>query len=206
MLATSSSDSTRLYQKHPEKVLDAAGAFSTSLDELLVANSLGVSAYHRTAVAHLMTVAMGGNSSGYAGATARDVTQLDPDAIAHTAVDKALRSQNPTEIEPGAYTVILEEEAVGSSNVAATGNMCIRSGNAAKATVATSQRVFLIAESVLERQGLYKDQRRLSGRAGGNRRPGCIRWSGAPAGEPRPGRGSRRRLGRRPSDSRLLRN
>ena len=69
-------------------------------------------AYHRTTVAHLMTVVMGENSSGYAAAASADVTQLDPEAIARRAVDKAVRSRNPTEIEPGAYTVILEEEAV----------------------------------------------------------------------------------------------
>jgi predicted Zn-dependent protease len=82
------------------------------MDEIFVANSLGMRAYHRTTVAHVMTVVMGENSSGYAAAASRDVTELDPEAVARTAVDKALRSQNPTEIEPGAYTVILEEEAV----------------------------------------------------------------------------------------------
>jgi predicted Zn-dependent protease len=95
-----------------ENGLKAAGAFSTSADEILVANSLGVRAYHCSTVAQMMTVVMGEDSSGYAGAAAGDVTELDPEAIARTAVEKALRSKNPTEIEPGAYTVILEEEAV----------------------------------------------------------------------------------------------
>lgn len=92
--------------------LEASGAFSTSAEEIVVANSLGVSAYHRSTVADIVTVVMGETGSGYASATAMDVSALDPEAVGRVAVDKALRSRNPTDIEPGAYTVILEEEAV----------------------------------------------------------------------------------------------
>ena len=95
-----------------ENGLEAAGAFSTAVEGVLVANSLGVSAYHANTVAHIMTVIMSDDSSGYAAAANVDVSRLDPEAVGRTAVDKALRSRNPTEIEPGDYTVILEEEAV----------------------------------------------------------------------------------------------
>ena len=94
--------------------MEAAGAFSTSVEEVLVANSLGVSAYHCDTVAHIVTVVMSGDSSGYAAATATDVSVLDAEAVSRVAVEKALHSRNPTEIEPGAYTVILEEEAVAN--------------------------------------------------------------------------------------------
>ena len=95
-----------------ERGLEAAGAFSTSVDELMVANSLGVSAYHNNTVAHIVAVIMSDNSSGYAAATETDVSALDPGDVGRIAMEKALRSRNPTEIEPGAYTVILEEDAV----------------------------------------------------------------------------------------------
>jgi predicted Zn-dependent protease len=95
-----------------ENNLEAAGAFSTAVEEIVAANSLGVSAYHCSTVAHLVTVIMSEDSSGYASATSMDVTQIDPEAVGQVAVNKALRSRHPTEIEPGAYTVILEEEAV----------------------------------------------------------------------------------------------
>jgi PmbA protein len=95
-----------------ENSLEAAGAFSTAVEEIMIANSLGVSAYHCGTVAHIVTVIMSEDSSGYATATAVDVSALEPEAVGRVAVDKALRSRNPTEIEPGAYTVILEEEAV----------------------------------------------------------------------------------------------
>ncbi len=92
--------------------LDAAGAFSTEEQEILIANSLGVSAYHRGTVASILTVIMSKDSSGYAADASIDVSRIDPAAIGKTAIDKALQSRNPSSIEPGEYTVILEEEAV----------------------------------------------------------------------------------------------
>jgi len=95
-----------------ENELEAAGAFSTAVDELMAVNSLGVSAYHRGTIAHIVTVIMGPDSSGYASADHMDVTALDPETIGRVAIEKALKSKNPTDLEPGEYTVILEENAV----------------------------------------------------------------------------------------------
>jgi predicted Zn-dependent protease len=92
--------------------LEAAGAFSTAVEELMVANSLGVSAYHCGTVADIVAVIMSDTSSGYAAAAARDVAALDPEAVGRVAADKAIQSRDPTDIEPGPYTVILEEDAV----------------------------------------------------------------------------------------------
>lgn len=92
--------------------LEAAGAFSTEDNDLYIANSLGVSAYHRGTVANILTVIMGENSSGYGASAAIDVQNIDPLAVGKIAVDKTIQSQNPQSIEPGPYTVILEEEAV----------------------------------------------------------------------------------------------
>ncbi|MDY7076754.1 MAG: TldD/PmbA family protein [Chloroflexota bacterium] len=95
-----------------ENGLEAAGAFSTLAEEIMVANSLGVSAYHCGTVAHIVTVIVGETGSGYGSATGMDVSALDPEGVGRVAVDKALRSRDPADIEPGAYTVILEEDAV----------------------------------------------------------------------------------------------
>ncbi len=92
--------------------LDAAGAFATEEQELYIANSLGVAAYFRGTEASILTVVMGKDSSGYGADASIDVSKLDPEAIGKTAVDKALAGKNPTAIEPGEYTVILEEQAV----------------------------------------------------------------------------------------------
>jgi predicted Zn-dependent protease len=95
-----------------DQSLEASGAFSTSVEEVMVANSLGVSAYHRGTVAHILTVITSDTGSGYAAVGAMDVSDLDPEAVGHLAVDKALRSRDPIDVEPGNYTVILEEDAV----------------------------------------------------------------------------------------------
>jgi len=94
--------------------LEAAGAFSTEVSEVYVANSLGVRAYHIGTLANVRTVIMGQTGSGANGQTSIDIEALDPAAVGAIAVDKALRSANPIDIEPGEYTVILEEEAVGN--------------------------------------------------------------------------------------------
>ena len=92
--------------------LEAAGAFSTGIQEYLVANSLGARAFHRTTLASLVLVMIGEDSSGYADESALDVAQIDPAAVGQIAADKALRGAHPEAIEPGTYTVILEENAV----------------------------------------------------------------------------------------------
>jgi PmbA protein len=94
-----------------ENDLVASGAFSTGAQEITVANSLGVFAYFPATLADLKTVIMSDDSSGYGAGTAWDVEQVDAEAVGAEAVDKALRSCNPREIEPGRYTVILEEYA-----------------------------------------------------------------------------------------------
>ncbi len=92
--------------------LEAAGAFATEEQEIYIANSHGVAAYHRGTVASILTVIMGEDSSGYAADASIDVTRIDPAAVGKTAIDKAIAGRHPTAIEPGEYTVILEEEAV----------------------------------------------------------------------------------------------
>ncbi len=92
--------------------LTAAGAFRTSTGEVAVANSLGVFAYHRDTTADINTVVMSETSSGHAERVTMDVAEIDGQAVAQEAVDKALRSVNPAPLAPGEYEVILEEYAV----------------------------------------------------------------------------------------------
>jgi len=95
-----------------EEGLNASGAFTTAAQEIAVANSLGIFAYHPTSFADLEMVIMADSGSGYAHATSLDVSQIDAQALGQEATEKALRSRDPIEIEPGDYTVILEEHAV----------------------------------------------------------------------------------------------
>ena len=90
----------------------AAGALSTGIYELAVANSRGVFAYHAGTEVHFTTVVMCDEGSGYAHRAAWRLTDLDVESLGRSAVDKALRSRNPRPIEPGVYPVVLEPYAV----------------------------------------------------------------------------------------------
>jgi predicted Zn-dependent protease len=92
--------------------LTAAGAFHTSAQELALANSLGVFAYHTETQADINTVVMSETSSGYAARVSMDVAEIDGEAAGAEAVDKALRGVAPRAVEPGEYEVILEPYAV----------------------------------------------------------------------------------------------
>jgi PmbA protein len=92
--------------------LIAAGAFKTETYELAVANSLGTFAHHPGTIADLHAVMMGDSASGYASAASPDVRELHAEPLAREAIDKALRSRNPIALQPGEYTVFLEESAV----------------------------------------------------------------------------------------------
>jgi PmbA protein len=94
--------------------LIASGAFTTLSLETAIGNSLGVFAYAPTTLSDLTTVIMSDDSSGYANVASLDVRELNAEQVGREAVDKALRSRNPQPIEPGEYTVILEEYAVAT--------------------------------------------------------------------------------------------
>jgi len=98
---------------------EEAGVWSAG--ELLIAGRgyavLGtniVSRYYPvTAVECSMTVRNPkGTGSGWAGMTHYDIARVDPAALAAVALDKCLRSANPSALEPGRYTAILEPQAV----------------------------------------------------------------------------------------------
>ena len=92
--------------------LVAAGAFRTGEHESAVFNTKGIAAYECGAEADVNTVIMGDASSGHAERWTLDVSEIDGDALAAEAIDKAQRSVGAHHLEPGEYDVILEEYAV----------------------------------------------------------------------------------------------
>lgn len=90
----------------------ASGAFSVSGAARAIANSLGVEAYETSSGAQLRMVLTGDDSSGYAQMTSADVVDIDAAALAAVASEKCSLSAGPREVEPGAYDVILEADAV----------------------------------------------------------------------------------------------
>lgn len=96
------------------KKFTLAGAFATTSGEVAVLNSKGVRAYQPLTSASINMIAMSDTSSGYAAGLSRRVDDIDFEKLAHTAVEKCDRSQNPKSVEPGDYEVILEPAAVGA--------------------------------------------------------------------------------------------
>ena len=90
----------------------AGGSFSTEANETLIANSNGLHAYRRGTLASLLTVARGEDSSGFSSTVSFHVDDLDPVKVGQEAIEKALAGRRPQTIEPGEYTVVLEEAAV----------------------------------------------------------------------------------------------
>lgn len=95
--------------------LESSGAFSTETATLAVANTRGMRNVHSVTQAKLLTVMMGEDgASGYAQATAPDIRSIDPAAVGEEAADKAARSSDAVDLEPGEYPVVLEEYAVAT--------------------------------------------------------------------------------------------
>jgi predicted Zn-dependent protease len=81
---------------------------------IAVANSRGLFAYHRAAQAMASATMMSGASSGWAFALARAGAPLDVDALAESAVAKAVAARDPKPLPAGRYTVVLEPAPVAS--------------------------------------------------------------------------------------------
>src|SRR4051812_4867550 len=91
----------------------AFGSFSTAAEELAVANSHGVAAAQRRTTAQLLTVTMAADGgSGYGEQAGVDVGSIDAVAVGREAADRARATANPVSVDPGDWTVVLEEYAV----------------------------------------------------------------------------------------------
>jgi len=92
--------------------LSAAGVITTSRYSVGVANNLGINSYFKGGDSYMTVTAMSENSSGFALACEKKFSKIDFADLAEIACEKAIISKNPREIQPGAYTVLLEEPAV----------------------------------------------------------------------------------------------
>jgi PmbA protein len=79
---------------------------------LAIANTNGLFAHHDATDAQFTISALEGTVSGWASGESHASGDIDADAIAARAVEKALRSRQPERWEPGSYTVVLEPAAV----------------------------------------------------------------------------------------------
>ncbi len=92
--------------------LSTAGVFSNGSFMTGLFNSRGLRAYHEETMSEFSVTMLGRSSSGWAKKTALRWQELDPEALAERAAQKALQSRDPRDVAPGKYTVILEPAAV----------------------------------------------------------------------------------------------
>lgn len=90
----------------------AAGIFSSGQTQSMLVNSRGLSAAYRETHATFSVTMQQGESASWAKGNSGDVRQFDPSQLARIASEKAAQAQNPREVEPGKFTVILEPAAV----------------------------------------------------------------------------------------------
>ncbi|MEO5941365.1 MAG: TldD/PmbA family protein, partial [Candidatus Limnocylindrales bacterium] len=91
----------------------AFGSFSTAAEHIAVANSKGVRAVQRRTTAQLLTVMMAADGgSGYAEQASVDASAIDAASVGRNASEKARATANPVSVDPGDWTVVLEEPAV----------------------------------------------------------------------------------------------
>ena len=90
----------------------AAGIFSGGQSQSVLANSRGLFAAYRQTQAEFSVTMQQGSATSWAKANSADFHAFDPQSLAKTASEKAARAENPIELAPGRYTVILEPAAV----------------------------------------------------------------------------------------------
>lgn len=98
-----------------EAKLVTAGLIEHEDSATALGNREGLFAYHASTSAHLTTTMRtpDGTGSGWAGASSFRLADLDATALARRAADKAAMSAGAAAaIDPGAYTVVLEPQAV----------------------------------------------------------------------------------------------
>ncbi len=77
-----------------------------------VANSNNLFVYYPWTEASFVTVVMSDSGSGYAAAAHQDLNHLDTHALGEEAIQTALRSREPIEVEAGEWDVVLDSYAV----------------------------------------------------------------------------------------------
>jgi predicted Zn-dependent protease len=97
-----------------EKKVVSAGFVETQAQIQAIASSKGLFGYDRYTAAdyNLTARTQDGTGSGWASKSFSELRLLEPRGLAAAAIEKAAKSHNPTAIEPGKYTVVLEPAAL----------------------------------------------------------------------------------------------
>ena len=99
-------------RKAAELTLEAAGFCRTGATEFAVVSTRGADAWHVGSFAGLLITARSNDSAGWSKGGGWRLAEIDPESLADEAIGKATRSNNPQDLEPGEYPVVLEHYAV----------------------------------------------------------------------------------------------
>ncbi len=100
-----------VFARMGRSALTSSGFTTTQLQNIAIANSLGVAAAWQGTYAGIEIKAMAERTSGYADFWTRDYAALDSAERAERAASKATVSREPADLKPGTYAVILEPPA-----------------------------------------------------------------------------------------------
>ena len=91
----------------------ASGVLGTSTDEGVIINTSGLEAHYRGTGGNfsLTMDADNGNQTGFALATFADFSELDPDKVSNTALERAKLNKGQSEISPGKFDVVIDPYA-----------------------------------------------------------------------------------------------
>jgi predicted Zn-dependent protease len=95
------------------KGLRLSGAYSTGGRFQAVANSAGLRGYHRTTNAEVHLTVLGKTGSGWAEQISNNAQEIEAEKVASEALRISELSENPVDLAPGKYTVIMRPAAVG---------------------------------------------------------------------------------------------
>ncbi|MFO8034567.1 MAG: TldD/PmbA family protein [Candidatus Bipolaricaulota bacterium] len=105
----------RVVKGPKEEGFNSSGSLSTGGGEIWVASTTGVRAHTKSTRARFVNVVSGQRGgSGYAEFSSVQLSDFRPEQAAQRALDKALRTEDRQALEPGEYTVVLEEPAVAT--------------------------------------------------------------------------------------------
>ncbi len=89
----------------------SAGSYTTWVTRSAVGNSSGLFGYHEETDANYAQTVLTDDSSGWAESVSVDASCIETAGASRIALEKAEAACNPGEIEPGAYTVVMEPAA-----------------------------------------------------------------------------------------------
>jgi len=132
--------------------LVAAGFLTASASAGAIANSAGMFAYHRsTSVDYELTVRTAdGTGSGWAGVAHRDRAALDIPSMHARAVQRAIDSQSPTDLEPGDYPVVFTAHAVSDIVGLLSGSLGARSADEGRSAFSAEGEGTKLGEKLLD--------------------------------------------------------